>query len=137
MTRKEAKRELKPIKDMERDIESIELEIERLMTLATKMTTSYDGINVQSSPKNKIEETMIRVEEYRGKLTKMLLKHLEYKNMCLNKVSQIQPKTLQKILIYYYFQDKTFEETAEMIDRSVRWTHDMFDMALDKYSEIF
>ena len=136
MTRKEAKRELKPIKDMERDIRSVELEIERLMAVATKMTTNYDGINVQASPRNKIEETMVKVEEYRSRLSNMLLKHLDYKNKCLNKVSQIQPPSLRKILIYYYFQDKTLEQTAEMIDKSARWTHDMYDMALDKYSEI-
>lgn len=137
MTRKEAKRELKPIKSMERDIRSVELEIERLMAVATRMTTNYDGINVMGSPKNKIEEAMIKVEEYRAKLTNMLLKHLDYKNRCMNKVSQIQPASLRKILIYYYFQDKTLEQTAEIIGKSERWTHTMFDEALDEYCKIF
>lgn len=133
MTRKEAKKELRPIKDMERDIRSVEDEIERLMAVATKMTTNYDGINVQGTPTNKMEEAVVKIEQYRHKLSSMMLKHLDYKNQCLNKVEQIQPKSLQKILIYYYFQDKTLEETAELIDRSVRWTHTMFDTALDEY----
>ena len=137
MTRKEAKRELKPIKSMERDIRSVELEIERLMAVATRMTTNYDGINVMGSPKNKIEEAMVKVEEYRAKLTSMLLKHLDYKNRCMNKVSQIQPASLRKILIYYYFQDKTLEQTAEIIGKSERWTHTMFDEALDEYCKTF
>lgn len=136
MTRKEAKRELKPIKDMEKDIHSVELEIERLMAVATKMTTNYDGINIQSSPRNKIEETMVKIEEYRSRLSNMLLKHLDYKNKCMNKVSQIQPPSLRKILIYYYFQDNTLEQTAELIGKSARWTHDMYDTALDEYSKI-
>lgn len=136
MTKPEAKRELRPIKDMERDIRSVELEIERLMTLATKMTTNYDGINVQGTPKNKIEEAMIRIEEYRAKLTGLLLRHLDYKNKCLNKIEKIQPASLRKILIYYYFQDKTIEQTAEIIDKSVRWTHTMLDTALDEYCKI-
>lgn len=136
MTRSEAKHELKPIKDMEKDIRSVELEIERLMAVATKMTTNYDGINVQGSPKNKLEEAMIRIEQYRSKLSNMMLKHLDYKNRCLNKVEKIQPKSLQKILIYYYFQDKTLEQTAEIIDRSYQWTYTMYQTALDKYSEI-
>ena len=136
MTRKEAKRELKPIKDMEKDIHSVELEIERLMAVATKMTTNYDGINIQSSPRNKIEETMVKIEEYRSRLSNMLLKHLDYKNKCMNKVCQIQPPSLRKILIYYYFQDNTLEQTAELIGKSARWTHDMYDTALDEYSKI-
>lgn len=137
MTRKEAKRELKPIKDMERDIRSLELEIERLMTVATKMTPNYDGDRVSGTPRNKIEEATIKIEEYRGKLSMMLMNHLDYKNRCLNKVEKIRPKSLQTILIHYYFQDKTMEQTAELIGKSPRWTHTMFDEALDKYSEIF
>lgn len=133
MTRKEAKKELRPIKEMERDIRSVEDEIERLMAVATKMTTNYDGVNVQGTPANKMEEAVVKIEQYRHKLSSLMLKHLDYKNQCLNKVEQIQPKSLQKILIYYYFQDKTLEETAELIDRSVRWTHTMFDTALDEY----
>lgn len=136
MTREEAKRELKPIKSLEKNIRSVELEIERLMTVATKMTTNYDGINVQGSPKNKIEEAMIRVEEYRAKLSRLLLKELDHKNKCLNKISQIEPASLRKILIYYYFQDNTLEQTAELIDKSVRWTHTMYETALDEYSKI-
>ena len=133
MTRKEAKKELRPIKEMERDIRSVEEEIERLMAIATKMTTNYDGINVQGTPTNKMEEAVVKIEQYRSKLSTMMLKHLDYKNQCLDKVEKIQPKSLQKILIYYYFQDKTLEQTAELIDRSVRWTHTMFDTALDEY----
>ena len=136
MTRKEAKRELKPIKEMEKDIRSVELEIERLMAVATKMTTSYDSVNVQSNPKNKIEETTIRIEEYRAKLAKLLLEHISYKNACLNKVSKIHPKSLQKFLIYYYFQDMTLEKMAEKIDKSYQWTYEMYKTALDEYSKI-
>ena len=136
MTRREAKSELRPIKDMEKDIHSIELEIERLMTIATKMTTNYDGVNVQGSPRNKIEETMVKVETYRSRLSKTLLDYMDYKNRCMNKVSKIEPASLRKILIYYYFQDKTIEQTAEIIDKSTRWTHTMFDMALDEYCKI-
>jgi len=136
MTVKEAKKELRPIKEMEKDIRSVEEEIERLMAVATKMTTSYDGINVQGTPSNKMEEAVIKMEKYRAKLSSLMLRHLDYKNQCLNKVEQIQPKSLQKILIYYYFQDCTLEQTAEKIDRSYQWTYEMYKTALEEYSKI-
>ena len=136
MTVKEAKRELLPIKEMEKDIRSVEEEIERLMAVATKMTTSYDGINVQGTPSNKMEEAVVKMENYRAKLSSLMLRHLDYKNQCLNKVEQIQPKSLQKILIYYYFQDCTLEQTAEKIDRSYQWTYEMYKTALEEYSKI-
>jgi len=136
MTREEAKRELKPIKEMESRIRSIEQEIERLMTVATKMTPNYEGSRVSGTPKNKIEEATIKIEEYRAKLSKVLLKSLDYKNRCLNKVEKIETRTLRTILIYYYFQNKTLEQTAEEMDKSYRWTYDMFTEALDEYAKI-
>jgi len=136
MTRKEAKRELKPIKYMEKDIQAVEEEIERLMAVATRVTTNYDGINVQNTPSNKIEETVVKIEEYKTKLSKMVLHHLEYKNRCLNKVNKIRPESLHKFLIYYYFQDMTLEEMAEKVDRSYQWTYVMYQAALDEYAKI-
>ena len=136
MTLEEAKGELRPIKEMEKDIRSIEEEIERLMAVATKMTTNYDGVNVQGTPGNKLEEAVVKMENYRSKLSKMLLKHLDHKNYCLNKVEKIEPKSLQKLLIYYYFQDYTFEEMSEKVGKSYQWTYTMYLTALEKYSEI-
>lgn len=136
MTRDEAKRELRPIKDMESDIRAVELEIERLMTLATKMTPAYDGDKIMNSNGGRLEEAVIRIDEYRERLSHLLLENLQYKNRCLNKVRQIQPKSLQPILIYYYFQDNTLEKTAELIGKSYQWTYTMFTSALDEYAKI-
>lgn len=136
MTREEAKKELKPIKSMERRIRSYEQEIERLMAVATKMTPSYNTDRPSGTYHNKIEEAVIKIEEYRAKLSKEIVKQLDYKNRCLNKVERIETGTLRTILIYYYFQNKTLEQTAEEIDRSYRWTYDMFTSALDEYAKI-
>jgi len=136
MTREEAKRELRPIKDMESQIRSIEEEIERLMAVATKMTPNYEGDKITGTPRNRIEEATIKMEEYRAKLCKMLIKHLDYKNGCLNKVEQIKRVSFRTVLILYYFQDKTFEEVAEAMDRSYQWTYEVYKMALDEYAKI-
>ena len=135
MTRKEAKRELAPLKEMAKDIQSVEEEIERLMAVATKMTTSYEP-KISGTPKNKIEEAMVQLDEYRKRLSSLLLENLEYKNRCLDKVTMIEPRSLQKILLYYYFQNFTLEQTAELLDRSYQWTYELFKTALDKYAEL-
>jgi hypothetical protein len=135
MTREEAKRELRPLKEMQKDIQAVEDEINRLMTVATKMTTNLDALP-SGTPQNKIEEALIKIEEYRGRLTNLLLKSLEYRTRCLAKVELIHPASLRKILIYYYFQNFTLEKTAEELDRSYQWTHTMLQTALDKYSEV-
>lgn len=134
--RKKAKKELKPIKEMDKDIKSIEMEIERLMTIATKMTPSYDANKISVSRKNKIEEAIIKMEDYRARLTDLMLRDLDYKNRCLNKIRQIEPPSLQKFLIFYYYQGKTLEEISEIIDKTPRWTYELFCSALDEYSKI-
>ena len=136
MTRNEAKKELRPIKEMDADIRSIELELERLMAVATKMTTNYDPINVSSTPNNKLEEAVMKMEEYRGRLSKMVLKSLDYRNKCLNKIEKIDP-SLRKVLILYYFQNKTLEQTAELLEKSPRYTYTKYLDALDEYAKIF
>ena len=136
MTREEAKRELKPIKEMESDIRSVELEIERLMTVATKMTPSYDVNGGKPTHTNKIEEALIKIDDYRARLSKLLLDSIDYKNRCLNKISRIEPATLRKLLILYYFQNKTLEQTSEILEKSYQWTYELYTSALDEYAKI-
>ena len=135
MTREEAKNELRPIKEISKDIESVELEIERLMAVAMKMTPNYDPNLGSPSYHNKIEEALIKVEEYRSRLQHLVLKSLDYKNRCLNKISQVEP-TLRTVLILYYFQDLTLEKTAEKLDRSYQWTYELYCSALDEYAKL-
>ena len=135
MTREEAKNELRPIKEISKDIESVELEIERLMAVAMKMTPNYDPNLGSPSYHNKIEEALIKVEEYRSRLQHLVLKSLDYKNRCLNKISQVEP-TLRTVLILYYFQDLTLEKTAEKLDHSYQWTYELYCSALDEYAKL-
>ena len=136
MTQEEAKKELRYIKDIEKDIRSVELEIERLMTLATKMTPSYDIVNSSGGHKDKIAEALIRIDEYKTRLTKLVKEDIEYKNRCLGKVRQVEPRSLGTVLFYYYFMNYTMEKTAEKIGKSYQWTYTMFQSALDEYAKI-
>ena len=136
MTRREAKNELRPIKEINADIRTMELEIERLMTVATKMTPNYDPNLGSSSYHNKIEEALIKIDKYRGRLSHLMLESLDYRNKCLNKIEKIEPKSLQKFLVLYYYQDKTLEQVSEIVDRSPRWTYERFCSALDAYAKI-
>ena len=136
MTREEAKRELKPIKEMEADIRSVELEIERLMTVATKMTPNYEGTSIMGGGGNRTEDAVIKIAEYKGRLSKLLKESLDYKSMCLSKVEKIQPASLRKFLMLYYFQNKTMEQMAEIIDKTPRWTYELFNTAIEEYAKI-
>lgn len=135
MTQQEAKKELRPIKEMEHDIKAVELEIERLMAVATKMTPSYEP-RTSGGGRNKIEEALIQVEEYRLRLSNLITESLDYKNRCLDKVRKIEPQSLQTVLFSYYFMNNTMEKTAELMEKSYQWTYTMFLSALDEYCRI-
>ena len=135
MTRDEAKKELRYIKFMDSRIRSIELDIERIEAVALKMTPNYSGA-VQGSYKNKIEEALIKKEEYKSRLANWMLKELDYKNRCLTKIEKIQPESLQQFLMFYYFDGLTMEKIAEIIDKTPRWTYELYCTALDEYAKI-
>lgn len=135
MTRKEAKNELRPIKDMEADIKSIMLEIERLDTIRTKMTPSYDANKVSGTTSNKIEEATIKILEYRERLAKITTEKIDYMENCIQKIDKIEPASLRMFLRFYYFDGLTIERIAEIIDKTPRWTYELFCSALDEYAK--
>lgn len=135
MTREEAKQELWSVKGMRRGTKPIELEIERIMTTATKMTAAYDTISTNSH-KSKIEAAVEKLEEYWDRLSTMVQRDVDYKNRCLDKVEQIKSRTLREILVYYFFMDFTLEKTAEKIGKSYQWTYELYKSALDEYCKI-
>jgi hypothetical protein len=135
MTRQEAKKELQYIRFMDSRIHSIELDIERIEAVALKMTPSYGG-TVQSGYMSKIEEALVKKEEYKSRLAKWMLKELDYKNRCLTKIEKIHPESLQQFLMFYYFDGLTMEKISEIIDKTPRWTYELFCTALDEYAKI-
>lgn len=135
MTRQEAKDELYKIRYMDSRIKAIELDIERIEAVATKMTPSYEWKS-PGAQRNKIEEALIKKEEYKAKLAHWMIRELDYKNMCLTKVRQIQPESLQQFLMFYYFDGLTMERISEIINKTPRWTYELYNTALDEYAKI-
>ena len=135
MTRKEAKNELRPIRDMEAEIKSMMLEIERLDAIRTKMTPSYDADKVSGTKGNKIEEATIKILDYRERLAKKTTEKLEYMERCVGKIEKIEPSSLRKFLRFYYLDGLTIERISEIIDKTPRWTYELFCSALDEYAK--
>lgn len=136
MTRKEAKNELRPIKDLGADIKSIMLEIERLDAIRTKMTPTYDADKVSGTMSNKIEEATIKILDYREKLATLTTEKIDYMEKCLGKIDQIEPASLRMFLRLYYFDGMTIESISEVVDKTPRWTYELFCSALDEYAKI-
>lgn len=132
----EAKRELKVIKEIQADIDSVNNEIERLYTTITKMTTATDCQRIKSASDSRVEETLEKIDKYRSRLVPLVNEMVEYKDRCMRTIEKVQPNTLRTILIYYYFQNNTLEKTAEMLGHSYQWTYALFTSALEKYCAV-
>lgn len=135
MTRKEAKNELRPIREMETDIKSVLLEIERLDAIRTRMTPTYDANKVSGTMSNKIEEATIKILDYRERLATLTTKKITYMEKCLEKIEQIEPTSLRMFLRLYYFDGMTIERISEIVDKTPRWTYELFCTALDEYAK--
>lgn len=135
MTRKDAKNELRPIRDMEADIKSVMLEIERLDAVRTRITPSYDANRVSGTKSNKIEEATIKILEFQERLSVLATEKLDYMSKCMDKIEQIEPASLRLFLRLYYFDGMTIEKMSEVIDRTPRWTYELFCTALDEYAK--
>lgn len=135
MTRKEAKNELRPIKEMEADIKSVMLEIERLDAIRTRMTPTYDANKVSGTMSNKIEEATIKILDYRERLATLTTEKINYMEKCLGKIDLIEPASLRMFLRLYYFDGMTIERISEIIDKTPRWTYELFCSALDEYAK--
>lgn len=131
-----AKKELSEIKALSRDLRSVEEELESLYSIATKMTVDYDRINVMTNAKNRLEEVMAKIDDYKSRLEMLIVEMLEKKQRCLGKLEKIEPRSLQTVLLNYYFRNMTLEQTAEAMGKSYRWTYDIYTTALEKYAEI-
>ena len=135
MTREEAKKELNVIRHMDSRIKSIELDIERIEAVAMKMTPSY-GAPGTAAHRNRMEEALIKKEEYKSRLANWILKQLDHKDMCLTKIEKIRPESLQQFLMFYYFDGLTMDKISEIINKTPRWTYELFCSALDEYAKI-
>lgn len=136
MTVKEAKNELMVLKTYAKDLESVEEELEKYRTIATKMTQSFEPINVQTTAKNRLEEAVIKIEDYTSRLSKLVLELMDYKARCLEIVEQIKLPTLRSVLINYFFLNNTLERTAEKMGHSYQWTYDLYVSALEEYCKV-
>lgn len=136
MTIQEAKKELHIIKEIQKDIESVEEELEKYRSMATRMTTDFDKISVQTSARNRLEEAVIKIEDYTNRLSVLLVEMLDYKQRCLSIVEKIEPPSLRRVLLVYYFANNTLERTAEIVGHSYQWTYDIFSSALEEYCKV-
>lgn len=134
MTTKEYLYQLKEIDNL---INANQEEVDRLRAIAEKTTSRIKEVNVMESSGNRMEDTIIKIVELENEINEEIDRLIDIKVDARRIVNQIEKIQYRTILIKYYFQNKTFEQTAVEMDKSYQWICELHGRALKEFSDIF
>lgn len=128
---------LESMKSLDMLIKSVNEQIEMEESRLTDISVHYKEIQVKSGfTKNQFEEKcpevvelMISLESYKQQLA-------ESKSIALNVIKKLDMKS-QSVLMYYYMQNRTIEQTAELLDKSYTWTIQKLKTAEKEFEKYF
>lgn len=128
---------LESMKSLDMLIKSVALQIELEESRLTDIAIHYKEIQIQSGHcSNALEEHCPDIVELMIKLDKYKDQLIEKKKKAFNYIQKLSPK-YQAVLMYYYMQNKTLEQTAEDMDRSYTWTINILREAETEFEKIF
>ena len=123
------------LKDVDNLISTYQEEADMLMTRLTSTTQRIKEVNVISSQKNQFDDTIAKVLDLRNEINAQSDKYVDMKAEARKIVEKIQPLKYQTVLIKYYFQNKTFEQTAVEMGKSYQWVCELHGRALQEFEK--
>lgn len=123
------------LKDVDNLISTYQEEADMLMTRLTSTTQRIKEVNVISSQKNQFDDTIAKVLDLRNEINAQIDKYVGMKAEARKIVEKIQPLKYQTVLIKYYFQNKTFEQTAVEMGKSYQWVCELHGRALQEFEK--
>lgn len=123
------------LKDVDNLISTYQEEADMLMTRLTSTTQRIKEVNVISSQKNQFDDTIAKVLDLRNEINAQIDKYVDIKAEARKIVEKIQPLKYQTVLIKYYFQNKTFEQTAVEMGKSYQWVCELHGRALQEFEK--
>lgn len=133
----EAKRYLDSIAKIDKSIEALKLEIIKLETLASGVTAiQYDRDKVQTSPKDRMPDILIKLVEVEKKLKAQYEELFSKKLQAYNIIDSLDTEMQKSILISHFFQDKTLFELTEIMHVSESTIYREYEKALEQFGLI-
>ena len=107
-------------------------EIDRIRSLAEKVTQSFGGDCVQTSVRNNQENMLVALADIEAEVREDIEKLHGIKRVVQNAIEKVEDGKLRNLLHYRYICGMTFEQIAVNMDKSWRWTVSLHGRALEK-----
>ena len=133
MTAKEYLRQLKTLDCL---IKAKELEKERLMALAGKVSVSLSE-KVQGGSGGSMEDTIIKATELGEQINADIDKLVSLRNEARGLIDKLDNNNFKTILSMYYISNVTFRQIAKHMNYSIGGVFKMHGHALKDFGKIF
>lgn len=132
-----AKEFLWQMKDVNHLIDAYDEEQKRLMDRATSTSSKIKDVVVRTSRKSSKQESVcVELVELAGKVARTKQELADIERKALEVIGQLKPLKFQTVLIKYYIQNKTLEQTAVEMDLTYRWVCKLHGQALNAFDEV-
>ena len=133
----EALKLLKDIKHINKLIEQLQEDIDRIYTTLTNTTIKPKEINVQTSlPADPMADKIAQAVEYQNALEEYQHELVEKKSKALNVIKQMELKD-QQYIILKYFNQKTIDQIGEIVGYAFRQTWENIHHAEQQFIETY
>ena len=130
-----AREELRSVRELDRKVNMILLEIERLETQINRMTNVYDRVIVQGGRHDRTDG-IAKLIDLKAECNAWVDDYADRKAEVLRKIDSIDDPLLGEVLYLRYVQGMEWEQVARQVCYSERHIYNLGSRALDAYREV-
>ena len=131
-----AKEYLNQLTSIEKLIQLKTTERERLMALATKVTSALNDCKVETSPDNtKTQNIIIKMAELREEIEEQASKYTALYRKIEEEIDDIEDDRYKLLLMMRYMKGASFSDIADKLGYEKRWTLVLHKRALQDFEK--
>nr|DAJ95680.1 MAG TPA: Protein of unknown function (DUF1492) [Caudoviricetes sp.] len=131
-----AKEYLNQLMSIEKLIQLKTTERERLMALATKVTSALSDCKVETSPDNtKTQNIIIKMTELREEIEEQASRYTSLYRKIEEEIDDIEDDRYKLLLIMRYMKGASFSDIADKLGYEKRWTLVLHKRALKDFEK--
>lgn len=131
-----AKDELKEIRKIDVLINTKLDELQTAKTLAEKVTTTYSDMPRGGNISDKVCDNVVKIVMLQHEINAHIDDLVDRKHEAIRKISMINEVDRRVVLSLRYLANKSWEEIADKLDKTIQWVHVLHGRALQDYDNI-